>query len=523
MKFVKLGAEEKLFISIGVLIVMTFFAIIYFFTTQRSLIAYQKRYSLSLQTKSLILETRRHEKNYLLRGEMQYVEKVRDAISEIKKILVSLNVNIIEVEQYLSEFEQLVGKKASFDDFEKELVPLARIAGEKVEKFGAEIGVKMEKMQKRDQSISVILFIMCVGLSLFIFNWAHRLRKEIIAAKEELHAISMNLAMNLTDYFNAIQALDKGDLTVSASENTGDTLMDQLGKITNEMRNSYKELAENCARIASGDFSTEINPRSDKDVLFTAFAKMSSNLKETSEELHANSMNLAMDLTDYFSVISSLSQGNLNVKASAMAKDTLMQQLNHNTNNMIGNLKEMISQMSKNAVSLAGSVQQLASSSEQINASADVISRKITGLVNITSEETTIIKDLGEKSQQISEITQVITSIADQTNLLALNAAIEAARAGEAGRGFAVVAEEVRKLAEASGGAVKKISALIKTIQQGTDKAVNIIVQESDPLVQEVASTVEEQVSGIQEMTSSTQMLANMALELKALSDKFKL
>src|SRR2546430_15450758 len=76
------------------------------------------------------------------------------------------------------------------------------------------------------------------------------------------------------------------------------------------------------------------------------------------------------------------------------------------------------------------------------------------------------IKRLGESSQEIGEIVELISDITEQTNVLALNAAIQAASAGEAGRGFTVVAEEVQRLAERSGEATKQIDAIVKTIQE---------------------------------------------------------
>jgi len=82
------------------------------------------------------------------------------------------------------------------------------------------------------------------------------------------------------------------------------------------------------------------------------------------------------------------------------------------------------------------------------------------------------IKRLGESSQEIGNIVELINDIADQTNILALNAAIQASMAGEAGRGFAVVADEVQRLAERSANATKQIEMLVRTIQTDTNEAI---------------------------------------------------
>ncbi len=82
------------------------------------------------------------------------------------------------------------------------------------------------------------------------------------------------------------------------------------------------------------------------------------------------------------------------------------------------------------------------------------------------------IKRLGESSQEIGQIVDVITDITEQTDVLALNAAIQAAAAGESGRAFAVVAEEVQLLAERSKDATTQIAALVKNIQSDTQEAV---------------------------------------------------
>ena len=93
------------------------------------------------------------------------------------------------------------------------------------------------------------------------------------------------------------------------------------------------------------------------------------------------------------------------------------------------------------------------------------------------------VKRLGESSQKISKVVNLISSFADQTNLLALNASIEAAHAGEEGRGFAVVAEEVRSLARQSAEATAEIEALVATIQSETNEVVSAMEAGTEQVV----------------------------------------
>ncbi|MBD2177581.1 methyl-accepting chemotaxis protein [Pseudanabaena sp. FACHB-1998] len=105
----------------------------------------------------------------------------------------------------------------------------------------------------------------------------------------------------------------------------------------------------------------------------------------------------------------------------------------------------------------------------------EAMNRTVLGISEIretVSETAKKVKRLGETSQKISRIVNLISNFAAQTNLLALNAAIEAARAGEEGRGFSVVAEEVRDLAEQSANSTAEIEQLVEEIQAQTNEVV---------------------------------------------------
>lgn len=224
---------------------------------------------------------------------------------------------------------------------------------------------------------------------------------------------------------------------------------------------------------------------------------------------------------------------------------------------------------------------------EKTRSGKEIVGKVITQMETIEDSVTTsseLVGSLGQRSKEIGEIVDTISSIAGQTNLLALNAAIEAARAGEHGKGFAVVAEEVRKLAEQSQTAAKHISELIGRIQTDTDNVIvsmseekkevslgSQVVQEAQKIfgeidnmiaeitamgekiqqttvrisddsmeinkeiqvintvskdtgseTQTISAATQEQAASMEEMSSASQALANLAQELRNAISKFK-
>ncbi len=138
-------------------------------------------------------------------------------------------------------------------------------------------------------------------------------------------------------------------------------------------------------------------------------------------------------------------------------------------------VREMSSTMDEMATKASHSVAVARESLDIAREGGETVQGTIEGMKNIREqiqETSKRIKRLGESSQEIGNIVELIEDIADQTNILALNAAMQAAMAGEQGRGFAVVADEVQRLAERSTNATKQIEALVNTIQADTNEAV---------------------------------------------------
>lgn len=139
----------------------------------------------------------------------------------------------------------------------------------------------------------------------------------------------------------------------------------------------------------------------------------------------------------------------------------------------LGSIEQMVNsirQVSTNAAQAEMAVQKAADTVRQGDDAMDKTVEGIFAIRETVGEAAKKVKRLGESSQKISKVVNLISSFAEQTNLLALNASIEAAHAGEEGRGFAVVADEVRSLARQSAQATAEIEALVAEIQSETNQ-----------------------------------------------------
>jgi twitching motility protein PilJ len=154
---------------------------------------------------------------------------------------------------------------------------------------------------------------------------------------------------------------------------------------------------------------------------------------------------------------------------------------------LVERLNREIARVSENARTAAAAAKRTEESAAE---GAQVVHNVVNGMGSLRANVQAgakKMKNLGDRSMEVTGIVATISRISEQTNMLALNAAIEAARAGEHGRGFSVVAEEVRKLAERTASATQEIDKLVRAIQAETNETVSAIEQQTVVVEQESA------------------------------------
>lgn len=289
-------------------------------------------------------------------------------------------------------------------------------------------------------------------------------------------------------------------------------------------------LSEAAKRIADGDLTGEeivIHNRDEIGELAEAFNQMAKNLRDVLEKAEMSAEQVAASSEQLTASAEQTSKATeqiaLTIQNVAAGVEKQVQSVEE-TSETIDQMSEGIQQISERAQNVSTIAMQ---TSEKASKGGQTIQTAVAQMntVNDTVERLAgIVKGLGNRSEQIGKITEVISGIAEQTNLLALNAAIEAARAGEHGRGFAVVADEVRKLAEQSAQSAQQIASLIATIQEETNEAVQSMetvlkevetgtgaIRTSGEAFQQIQTAVHEVAAQIQDVSASVQQMSAAA------------
>jgi len=211
------------------------------------------------------------------------------------------------------------------------------------------------------------------------------------------------------------------------------------------------------------------------------------------------------------------------------------------TSNNVRNLNGEITLIDNNIKQISKDADQVIESIKKGNNSINYSMLKINNVSSKTLEVATIVSNLGEFSEQIGRIIDLISNFSKRTNLLALNATIEAAKAGQEGKGFSVVADEIRNLAKQSSEATEKITSLIESIQDNVNNAVNVM-ETNKELVGDSVNAIEETnvvfeeieqlsmslsdflkmiVDSLIEMTSESQSVEESINEISTISTQF--
>jgi len=274
----------------------------------------------------------------------------------------------------------------------------------------------------------IAALVSIIGLLYSLYRTRQREQEVRYQTQVEYNSRNQQAIMRLLD---EISSLGEGDLTVKASvtEDMTGAIADAINYAVDELRNLVTTINDTSVQVAA-----------------------------STQETQATALQLA--------------------EAAGHQADQIT-----TASDRISEIATSIDQVSKNSTESA----EVAQRSVQIaTEGAGVVRETIRGMDQIRDqiqETSKRIKRLGESSQEIGSVVELINDISEQTNILALNAAVQAASAGEAGRGFAVVADEVQRLAERTSLATRRIESLVQTIQADTNEAVSSMEQTTAEVV----------------------------------------
>lgn len=282
-----------------------------------------------------------------------------------------------------------------------------------------------------------------------------------------------HLRLSITQVIEKLNEFATGDFNVTLHLKSKDEfgeLSTSFNQMTNNLRETMKEVGDSALQVAT-----------------------------KAEQFSANSEEVSGATAGITRSIVNISDGMENQNTMTNEVKSLATENLTNVERTLDNIKEMVERVQYADDKSSEGFAEVRQVSEQM-------STILTNSETITSE----INELNEQIKTITDSIGSIKDIAEQTNLLALNASIEAARAGESGQGFAVVANEVRNLAEASNDTSVMIEDVIQSISDKMDNTVTIITNNNES-VQEGQERVEANGKMFAEITDAISAVKNQA------------